>query len=281
MRLDPDYVTADQYALGTGESAIVSERETPTDFTFTADEDQSVLQHVELRVTNSGTASATEDVTLTLARSFGGADTPVAEETKTGVTVAAGDVETPKFLAGDAGLRSGTYHVTATTSGTTLTVEQVDVYTRDTQLAWELQSGGRARLIDHNKQTRMAVSPLTSGVRFPEGIVGQDGTRVASFAGAGLTVDDSGDTPTLQSEMASTAETVTVSGDGTPTVSVPHSLGSTPTAANVTPASADAMGDFYRSGLTDTAIELTYGTAPPSGTDNLAYDVLVASGGYV
>ena len=124
MRLDPDYVTADQYALGTGESAIATERETPTDFEFTADEDQSIRKRAVIRVINPGTASATEDVTLTLARAFGGTDTTVAEETQS-VTVAAGETATPEFFTADDSLQPGTYHVTVATSGTALTVCEV------------------------------------------------------------------------------------------------------------------------------------------------------------
>lgn len=269
-----DYATADQFVLGTGESEVVTEHDTPTDFEFDVGEDQSVRQKATVRVSNPGTESATEDITLTLTKSFGGTDTPVAEETKTGVTVAAGDVNAPEFLSADAHLPPGTYHVTVTTSGTALTVEQVEVSTRDVQVAWELGTDGVARLIDHSRRMRMRVSPFESGVVFPEGIVDQQGARVASFEGAGLSVS-SGETPTLQAATVTDAGTVTVSGDGTATFSLPHGLGVVPDAASVTPASAAAAGEFWRSNLTDSAVEITYTSAPQSGTDNLVYDVVV------
>ena len=276
MRLDPDYVTADQYALGTGESEIVTERETPTDFDFVADEDQSVRQSIQLRVSNPGTASATEDVTVTLANTFGGTDTTVAEETKTGVTVAAGEADTPEFLTTEAHLPPGTCHVTVATSGTALSVEQADVHTRDIQIAWEPDTNGAARLIDHNQRTRMRASPFKPGVRFPEGIVDQQGTHVASFGGSGLSVS-SGDTPTLQAATVTDASTVTVSGDGsTATFSLTHGLGMVPDAASVTPASSGAAtNDFYRSGLSSSAVDVTFTSPPTSGT-TLTFDLVVA-----
>ena len=69
-------------------------------------------------------------------------------------------------------------------------------------------------------------------------------------------------------------ESVTVSGDGTSTVTLAHSLGVSPAHAVATPANADAMGPFYVSQRSTTEVVLEYETAPPSGTDNLSYDLL-------
>lgn len=275
MRIDADYYTANQYALGTGESTIVTERETPTDFEFYADSDQAVRQRVAVRVTNTGDNSTTEDVTVTLNSVFGTDISPIESET-TSVTVGAGETATPSVLADDAILSPGTYRVSVSLSGASLEVKQTAVHTRDIQIAWDKEDTPTPRLIDHTGRRRMVVPPLQSGVKFPGGIIGQDGVRVASFAGSGLSVDDSGDVPTLQSSRES--ETVTVSGDGSATVTLPHDLGETPAVAHVTAASADAMGDYFRSNMTDTTVELTYASAPPSGTDNLAYDLTVVGG---
>lgn len=274
MRLEPDTLVADQMILGSGESNITTERETPTDFEFVADQDQSVREKVRVRTTNPGSGSVTEDITVALESVFGTSTTVIASATKS-VTVDAGASAVTDLLATPARLPPGTYRVTVALSGSTLTVEQASVHTRDIQFAWGLGSNGKARLRDHTGETRVEVPALSPGVRFPEGFVGQHGTHVAAFDGAGLSVDESGDAPTLETASVVDSQTVTVSGDGTTTVSLPHSLGMTPDAATVTPASADAMGDFYRSGLTDSAVELTYAAAPPSGTDNLAYDIIV------
>lgn len=64
----------------------------------------------------------------------------------------------------------------------------------------------------------------------------------------------------------------TQSGDGsTATFQIPHGLDETPTARNVWPESEDAAGDWWVSGVGSTNIELTYASAPPSGTDNLTW----------
>ena len=72
------------------------------------------------------------------------------------------------------------------------------------------------------------------------------------------------------------AASLTVSGDGTTTTfSLSHNLGVAPTIATVTPTSEDASTDFWVSNKTSTAVEITYAAAPPTGTDNLTYDLEV------
>ncbi len=63
--------------------------------------------------------------------------------------------------------------------------------------------------------------------------------------------------------------TATFSGDGTTTqFKIAHGLVKTPSKVKVTPASADAAGDFYVT-VDTTYIYVNYLTAPPSGTDNV------------
>lgn len=66
--------------------------------------------------------------------------------------------------------------------------------------------------------------------------------------------------------------TSTQSGDGTTTVfTIAHGLDETPTIANVWAESADANGDFYVSNKDGSNIEITYASAPASGTNNLTW----------
>lgn len=89
-----------------------------------------------------------------------------------------------------------------------------------------------------------------------------DGTATLDYTGSGGGV---------------TTDSVTASGDGaTTTFSLSHSLGSTPAAANVQATSEDASTDFWVSNKTSTAVEITFAAAPPSGTDNLSWDVMTA-----
>lgn len=69
---------------------------------------------------------------------------------------------------------------------------------------------------------------------------------------------------------------VTQSGDGTATTyTLTHNLPSTPEAADVTPASTDANAPFYLSAVRAHDLDITYTSAPPSGTDNLEWHVTV------
>lgn len=64
----------------------------------------------------------------------------------------------------------------------------------------------------------------------------------------------------------------TQSGDGsTSTFTIAHGLDETPSFASVDPGSGDADGDFHVSNVDGTNIELTYSSAPASGTDNLTW----------
>lgn len=73
------------------------------------------------------------------------------------------------------------------------------------------------------------------------------------------------------------ATTATASGDGSKTTfSLTNPLDTAPRVATVTPASADAAGAFWVSDKTAAAVEVTYSSPPPSGSDNLAFDVVVS-----
>jgi hypothetical protein len=83
------------------------------------------------------------------------------------------------------------------------------------------------------------------------------------------------DAPTGAHHTPPASDTATASGDGSATTfTLSHSLGSTPTAVSVDPTSADAAGEFYVSNKTSTDVDVTYTSAPPSGTDNLSWDII-------
>lgn len=89
---------------------------------------------------------------------------------------------------------------------------------------------------------------------------------------------------TLLSEDASNnfnvdiaTDTATASGDGTATTfTLGHSLGVAPTVAHVQATSADASGAFHVSNKTTTTIDVTFASAPVTGTDNLTFDIITA-----
>lgn len=115
-----------------------------------------------------------------------------------------------------------------------------------------------------------------------------DGTALlknpdAIQAGANCSFTDDGDnTVTLDVDTSggsgssvSASDTATASGDGTTTTfTVTHSLGTTPTAAVAHAASDDASPDHWVSGATSTTVDITYASAPSTGTDNLQWHLL-------
>lgn len=77
-------------------------------------------------------------------------------------------------------------------------------------------------------------------------------------------------------QPVASATTGTASGDGVATTfTISHSLGVAPTAASVQPTSAAAAGDFHVSAKTTTGVDVTYATAPATGTGNLTWDVVL------
>jgi len=93
--------------------------------------------------------------------------------------------------------------------------------------------------------------------------------------GVTANISDAGTRTTVERNIGYVTEnagTDTQSGDGTTTVfTIAHGLNETPIVANVWAESADANGDFYVSGKDGTNIEITYASAPPSGTNNLTW----------
>jgi len=111
-------------------------------------------------------------------------------------------------------------------------------------------------------------TPATIGIAEIERITGPvagDDAPITDLSGGGSGSGGS----TLGSEH-------TTSGDGTTTsFTIPHSLESVPSAVSVAPASEDASTDFWVSSKSSTDLTITYGRAPPTGTDNLTFEVAV------
>lgn len=127
---------------------------------------------------------------------------------------------------------------------------------------------------------------------------GDDAVDTAQIAADAVTPDevDSTDTPsdgevlTFDSGTSrykytpaggdASGESVTASGDGSTTFTLSHSHGLAPPNIGVIATTEDASTDFWISGGDSSSVDITYATAPPSGTDNLGYDVqAVAAGG--
>jgi len=72
---------------------------------------------------------------------------------------------------------------------------------------------------------------------------------------------------------------VVKSGDGSQTVfQLSHGLGAVPGLAQVQERSSAAAKEFYVSNRTSSYVEITFASAPVSGTDNLVFGLLVGLG---
>lgn len=104
----------------------------------------------------------------------------------------------------------------------------------------------------------------------------------SDLTGVSVTTGDLNFDPATQGELNSIREgvahgtTATASGDGTKTAfTLAHSLGAAPSAVSVQATSADAAAGFYVSAKNANNVEVTFSSAPPSGTDNLAFDLVL------
>ncbi|AFH21455.1 hypothetical protein OSG_eHP1_00125 [environmental Halophage eHP-1] len=118
--------------------------------------------------------------------------------------------------------------------------------------------------------------------------VSDDGTLVVTDTedinfGSGLDVTDDGDTSVTVDSTASgtggTADTASVTGDGSTTVfTLPHSHGQVPEAAQIQPESTTAAdANFWVADKRDTEIDVEYKSAPASNT--LVFNLWLAGGG--
>lgn len=99
-----------------------------------------------------------------------------------------------------------------------------------------------------------------------------DGNVVSDLVGPNLTVNADGHLEALTNDSSGTKGTLTQSGDGEKTTFVvKHSLGETPDYVHVDPTTKTASADYWLS-YDSTTITIKYATAPPSGTDNLAWE---------
>lgn len=90
-----------------------------------------------------------------------------------------------------------------------------------------------------------------------------------------IELDQNGDVNLTGYKRCETDEGVKASGDGTTgPFTLSHSLGKVPSTEHVQARSANASQyNYYVSDKTSNYVEITYHTAPPSGTDNLVFDV--------
>lgn len=94
-------------------------------------------------------------------------------------------------------------------------------------------------------------------------------------------IDDGDNTVTLDVSTGGSgggetaSDSATASGDGTTTTfAIGHSLGVTPEAATPIASSPDASADFYVSNMTSAKVEVTYASAPASGSSNLSWHLI-------
>ena len=145
--------------------------------------------------------------------------------------------------------------------------------TLDTEQVWP-RGYEHAALLEHPSATTIAVTEQGVGVVPGNAPTGE---RRGLYAGA-LTDPERVRVRGHRHEVRGLAqpvtdEGVTVSGDGTETVTIPHTLGVVPGHVDVTPRTEDAAADFWVAEKTAADVTIEYAGDRPTGTDNLVYDV--------
>jgi hypothetical protein len=109
--------------------------------------------------------------------------------------------------------------------------------------------------------------------------VGSSELQTDSVTDDAIASDSVGNDELKSTVTTGDSEAVTASGDGTSTTfTLSHSLGAAPPAIVVEASSKAASTDFWISGGDSTQVEITYAIAPPSGTDNLSYNLSTGAG---
>lgn len=114
---------------GTNPADVITETTSPTSFEFNGDDERDIHTQTDVTISNGSTASATEDVTVELYDGVDATGTLIQSQTQS-ITRAAGETTVSSFIMAEEALDNGTYHIEITTSGTTLTVDQADEYTK-------------------------------------------------------------------------------------------------------------------------------------------------------
>lgn len=266
----PDTIEGAGFRVGQTRSEQVSATNPATraEFHVTTEDGANLRTRVSVLVRNGTTNSATEDVTVDHSTLFGGGETQFDTATQS-VTVAALDTELLTFFTDPVALPEGQNRVTASITGTTLEIVETTVHTRDINHTWRRKPDGSYQLADTIDRTVLEVKPGDTAVRFPGGVRDQQHNTITDFTGTGLSV-------TNGQLTASTADALNIiaSGDGTTDITLTHNLGYLAETFTILPTTADANGTFYKSDHGLNTVTLTYDSAPPSGTDNLAYDVV-------
>lgn len=129
-----------------------------------------------------------------------------------------------------------------------------------------------------DRSTGNLAGPVNLGELDADAVVIGASNAISDPEGSNLSIDSNGvlNATDTDTQPIATGTSTTASGDGAATTfSLTHSLGVAPSQATVQPTSSAANGNFYVSDKTSSSVDITYGTAPTSGTDNLTYDLVL------
>lgn len=151
----------------------LTESDSPASFTFTAGDGRDIHGQTDVTISNSSGASATEDVTVEL---YDGTDTTgtlLLDETKS-VSVADGGSAAETFITTDKNLDGGDYHISITTSGSDLSIDETVERASGLIYSYIEQDDGTHELINRYTGTAVfSVDPVTDEIAFPNAAIDQ------------------------------------------------------------------------------------------------------------
>lgn len=154
---------SDELVVGDNPAEVITETTSPSGFTFDGSETRDIWVKADVTTSNGSTASATENVTVTLYDGIDNTGVQVVSLTLS-VTVAAGGSVTTTFDTVDQSLDTGTYYVEVTTSGTTLAVDQTDVYTKGGQFTFGDTVTGNISLTNQDGDNLLTFDTITGRI---------------------------------------------------------------------------------------------------------------------
>jgi len=180
----------EQIALGDSDTkgTVLQEVDTPGAYEFApGNNDDTLLSRIELDIQNTTTSSASETLTFTLSSVYGPVTTQIYQRThdltldgKTSAKVAlSGDGRDLRadgeYVSGFYPLPVSTIRVESVFSGSSISIDSLIVYLKDTGWVENWSPGGKYRFTGPNEVSRIEARPNEDGIRLPSGVFDQTG----------------------------------------------------------------------------------------------------------
>lgn len=155
---------------GGNPATVITETTAPKGFGFTGSDTIDTHVQTDVTISNSSGASATEDITVDLYDGVDNTGTLLLTETQS-ITVADASSTTATFIVDEKPLDAGDYYIEVTQSGTALSIDQTDEYTRGAEYTLDQTPTGVLQLVTQDGDVVYAVSPRSGGIEVNQELI--------------------------------------------------------------------------------------------------------------